>query len=93
MLKLVSINIARPQNISFEEGKKKYRTGIFKKPVSKEIFLGENGFQGDGVGDTRFHGGKDLAVCFFDKYIAICLGRTNDLDLLGESISFKLILK
>lgn len=70
MLKLVSINIARPQNISFEEGKKKYRTGIFKKPVSKEIFLGENGFQGDGVGDTRFHGGKDLAVCgyFINHY-------------------------
>ena len=53
-----------------EEGKKKYRTGIFKKPVSKEIFLGENGFQGDGVGDTRFPGGKDLAVCgyFINHY-------------------------
>ena len=35
MLKLVSINIARPQNISFEEGKKKYRTGIFKKFSSR----------------------------------------------------------
>ena len=65
MLKLVSINIARPQNISFEEGKKKYRTGIFKKPVTEKIFLEVNGFQGDGVGDTRFHGGKDLAVCSY----------------------------
>ena len=70
MLKLVSINIARPQKISFDEGKKKYRTGIFKKPVTDEIFLEENGFQGDGVGDPRFHGGKDLAVCgyFINHY-------------------------
>jgi len=70
MLKLVSINIARPQKINFDESKKQYRTGIFKKPVTEEVFLEENGFQGDGVGDTRFHGGKDLAVCgyFINHY-------------------------
>ena len=70
MLKLVSINIAKPQTISFEEGKKKYCTGIFKMPVTEKIFLEEKGFQGDGVGDTRFHGGKDLAVCgyFINHY-------------------------
>ncbi|MBC8285440.1 MAG: MOSC domain-containing protein [Nitrospinae bacterium] len=70
MLKLVSINIALPQAVSFNEGGKKYRTGIFKKPVNEEIFLDQNGLLGDGVGDKRFHGGKDLAVCayFVDHY-------------------------
>lgn len=69
-MKLVSLNIALPQTVALGDGNKKYRTGIFKKPVSEKIFLGETGFQGDGVGDSRFHGGKDLAICayFVDHY-------------------------
>ncbi len=29
------------------------------------MFLDELGFKGDGVGDTRIHGGKDKAVCAY----------------------------
>ena len=31
--------------------------------ASEPIFLDHLGFSGDGVGDTKTHGGKDLAVC------------------------------
>lgn len=65
MPKLVSLNIALPQRISFIEGGKKYRTGIFKKQVTDKIYLDKEGFQGDGVGDKRIHGGRDLAVCAY----------------------------
>ena len=70
MIKLVSLNISLPERVSLNNGGKKTLTGIFKKPVDEEIFLDELGFHGDGVGDTRFHGGKDLAVCayFIDHF-------------------------
>tara|TARA_Y100000588_G_scaffold389795_1_gene493517 strand:- start:572 stop:1210 length:639 start_codon:yes stop_codon:yes gene_type:complete len=93
MLKLVSINIARPQTISFDKGKKKYRTGIYKRPVTGKIFLEENGFQGDGVGDTRFHGGKDLAVCCYFinhyKFWESELNRELKPGAFGENLSLK----
>lgn len=70
MIKLVSLNIGLPAMVSLDGGSKKFRSGIFKKPVAEKIYLDENGFQGDGVGDRRIHGGKDLAVCgyFVDHF-------------------------
>ncbi|MBT5470371.1 MAG: MOSC domain-containing protein [Nitrospina sp.] len=65
MLKLVSLNIALPTMVQLNGTAKKFRTGIFKKPINEKIFLDESGFHGDGVGDTRIHGGKDLAVCAY----------------------------
>ena len=65
MIKLISINIALPEMVTFGNRTKKHRTGIYKKPIKEKIFLDETGFQGDGVGDSRFHGGEDLAVCCY----------------------------
>ncbi len=65
MVKLASLNIAMPEKINFNGKGKKFLTGIFKKPIEGKIFLDELGFRGDGVGDPRFHGGKDLAVCAY----------------------------
>jgi MOSC domain-containing protein YiiM len=65
MINLVSINITLPEKINLVGGSKKILTGFFKKPVAEKIFLDELGFQSDGVGDTRIHGGKDLAVCAY----------------------------
>jgi MOSC domain-containing protein YiiM len=65
MVKLDSLNITLPEKISLNSGAKKILTGIFKKPVNEKIFLDELGFRGDGVGDSRIHGGKDLAVCAY----------------------------
>jgi MOSC domain-containing protein YiiM len=65
MVKLASLNIALPEKVDLNGGGKKLLTGIFKKPVEGKIFLDELGFRGDGVGDSRIHGGKDLAVCSY----------------------------
>jgi MOSC domain-containing protein YiiM len=64
-LKIVSINIASPTHISLDGGPRKLRSGIFKLPVSQPVFLDYLGFAGDGVGDTRIHGGRDKAVCAY----------------------------
>ena len=65
MIKIISINIALPELVTFGSSKKKHRTGIYKKSIKEKIFLDKTGFQGDGVGDSRFHGGEDLAVCCY----------------------------
>ena len=65
MVKLVSLNITLPEKISLNGGGRKVITGFFKKPINEKIFLDELGFRGDGVGDSRIHGGKDLAVCAY----------------------------
>ena len=65
MIKLVSLNITLPKKISLNDGGRNVLTGFFKKPVNEKIFLDELGFRGDGVGDSRIHGGKDLAVCAY----------------------------
>jgi MOSC domain-containing protein YiiM len=65
MFKLVSLNIALPEKINLNGGSKKHLTAFFKKRVDGKIFLDELGFHGDGVGDSRIHGGKDLAICAY----------------------------
>lgn len=65
MFNLVSLNIALPEKINLNGGNKKLLTGFFKKRVDVRIFLDESGFHGDGVGDSRIHGGQDLAVCAY----------------------------
>lgn len=64
-MKIVSINIAFPAHVSLDGSPKKIRSGFFKVPVSQPVFLDYLGFEGDGVGDTRIHGGKDKAVCAY----------------------------
>ncbi len=35
------------------------------KQTAKEAFLSVDGFQGDGIADTKHHGGPDRAVCIY----------------------------
>ena len=65
MIKLVSLNITLPEKINFNGVVKKNLTGIYKKPINEKVFLDELGFHGDGVGNPRIHGGKDMAVCAY----------------------------
>ena len=91
MINILSLNIASPEKINFKGGNKKYLTGFFKKPQNKKTFLDELGFQGDGVGDSRIHGGKDLAVCayFVDHfpYWQGELGKEMNPGAFGENLS------
>ena len=91
MLKLVSLNIALPETVNLGGGNKKCRTGFFKKPIKEKIFLSELGFNGDGVGDTRIHGGMDLAVCaYFTGHFSFWedeLNREIEAGAFGENLS------
>lgn len=91
MLNLVSLNIALPEIVNLGGASKKCRTGIFKKPITEKIFLNELGFHGDGVGDTRIHGGKDLAVCaYFTDHFPfweVELNRKIEVGAFGENLS------
>ena len=44
---------------------KELTTGICKKPVDGPRLLTKQGFEGDGVGDLKHHGGSDKAVCVY----------------------------
>jgi MOSC domain-containing protein YiiM len=60
---VASLNIGLPKREIFNG--KPITTGICKKPVSGPVPLGALGFDGDGVGDTRNHGGPDKAICVY----------------------------
>ena len=58
-----SLNIGLPKKEVFYG--KEITTGICKRPVSVPIRLRKLGLDGDGVVDTRNHGGVDKAVCVY----------------------------
>ncbi len=63
MIKIVSVNIAKRQKITWK-GKERY-TGIFKKSINNPIFLGKKDVKEDVVIDRKYHGGKNMAVYAF----------------------------
>jgi MOSC domain-containing protein YiiM len=62
-VRIESLNIGLPKREIFLG--KEVLTGICKTPVSGPLRLGRLGFEGDGVGDVKHHGGHDKAVCLY----------------------------
>ncbi len=62
--KINSINIALPSEVKFSHGQTLY-SGISKLPARGKIHLNTLGFEGDGVADSKNHGGPDKAVCAY----------------------------
>lgn len=60
-----SLNIGLPKKEIFFG--KEITTGISKLPVSGPLHLKTTGFEGDGVADTKHHGGEDKAVCVYSS--------------------------
>ena len=58
-----SLNTGRPVRENFFG--KEVITGICKKLAKGPVHLGKTGFEGDGVGDLKHHGGPDKAVCVY----------------------------
>lgn len=65
MLEMIveSLNVGLPKKEIFDG--KPITTGICKKPVSGQVTLRALGFDGDGVADTKNHGGPDKAICVY----------------------------
>ena len=64
MPEIVSIQIGKPRTLKIGTGSS-FRSAIRKEPVTGRVYLGTTGFDGDGVGDPRVHGGPDKAVCVY----------------------------
>ncbi|NJD57708.1 MAG: MOSC domain-containing protein [Nitrospirae bacterium] len=60
---IASLNTGLPRNETFF-GKEIF-TGICKQPAKGPLHLGTLGFENDGVGDLKHHGGNDKAVCVY----------------------------
>ena len=58
-----SFAIGLPERMTYGNGKE-METAIRKQQV-QEAFLTKDGFQGDGVADTKHHGGPERAVCIY----------------------------
>lgn len=46
---------------------KEWTTSLNKKPTVAPVWLGYEGLAGDGVADTKVHGGVDRAVCVYPE--------------------------
>lgn len=68
-IELINFSIGLPKIIKYGNDKE-INTGICKQ-TTEEAFLTKEGFLGDGVGDLRYHGGLDRAVCVypFEHYL------------------------
>ena len=60
-VKILSIGLPKKEVFHGKE----LTTGICKKPVDGPRLLTRQGFEGDGVGDLKYHGGSDKAVCVY----------------------------
>ena len=64
-MKVVSVNLGEKKIINYKG--KIVETWIFKYPVQKAIFLGEEDVVNDAVIDRRYHGGIDQAVYAYSE--------------------------
>ena len=58
-----ALNIGLPKKEIFHS--REVLTGICKQPVTGPLILRKSGFENDGVGDLKHHGGSDKAVCVY----------------------------
>jgi MOSC domain-containing protein YiiM len=86
-----SLNIGKPKREHFHG--KEFLTGMCKQPVSGDLLLSQQGFEGDGVGDHRHHGGEDKAVCVYSldhyPYWGSTLAITMPVAAFGENLSIE----
>lgn len=62
---LCALSIGMPQTLRTFEGKE--FVSAIGKQATNEVFLSMNGFLGDGIADTKHHGGPDRAVCVYSE--------------------------
>ena len=60
---LRKLSIGMPRTLKTTDDKE-FVSAICKQEV-KEVFLSVDGFVGDGIADTKHHGGPDRAVCIY----------------------------
>ena len=86
---VVSLNIGLPKKERFSV--REIITGICKQPATGPLHLGRLGFENDGVGDLKHHGGNDKAVCVYSQdhypYWEDTLGMKLPVAAFGENLT------
>lgn len=62
---LQALSIGMPRSLKTVDGKD-FVSAICKQ-AADEAFLSVDGFKGDGIADTKHHGGPDRAVCMYSE--------------------------
>lgn len=62
-MRVLSLNVGRPRLLV--HAGRNYSSAINKSPVAGPLWLGREGFAGDKVADTRYHGGPEQAACIY----------------------------
>ena len=70
-MKLITLLTGKPVTIATtgtdEWWDKEWITGLNKQPVTVKLWVGYEGLSGDGVADTKVHGGVDRAICVYPE--------------------------
>ena len=84
-----SLNIGLPRKEIFQG--REIITGICKQPVTGPLRLSRSGFENDGGGDLKHHGGSDKAVCVYSldhyPYWEDTLGKKLPVAAFGENLT------
>lgn len=91
MMKIISTNIGEPKEINYKG--KLVKTGIFKYPTLKPIFLDIESVKEDAICDRKYHGGIDQAVYGYSKrhykhFKELFPNSEWDLGMFGENLTF-----
>jgi MOSC domain-containing protein YiiM len=95
--RLRSIQVATPEDHG-EKGaddplERHWRTSNFREPVDGPRWLGEDGLEGDAVGDPIARGGTDKAVCVYlyehYSYWRAQVGADAEYAMLGENFTIE----
>lgn len=88
-IQVLSINTCVPETTVYQG--KELKTGIYKKPVTGEVYLDYLNFAGDAQADLVNHGGADKAVCVYPyehyAYWEQQLGTRLALPAFGENLT------
>ncbi len=87
-MKILSVNTSPAKTIMV--GDVETKTGIFKLPSDKAVFIGKLGLEGDVQVNKEHHGGKDQAVYFYSKedyeFWEAKLGKKLEYGIFGENL-------
>jgi len=87
-MKILSVNTSPAKTIMV--GNVATKTGIFKLPTDKAVFIGKLGLEADVQVNKEHHGGQDQAVYFYSKedydFWEAKLGRKLEYGIFGENL-------
>jgi len=86
---MISLNVGKPISVEYKGAV--LETGIYKKPIQGNVFLGIEQIDGDGQADLVNHGGPDKAVCVYPyehyPYWETQLGKSLEVAAFGENFT------